>query len=135
MSKSIHCFYCGGWCYADDPYNPKTDIWCLLCARWQTPKDFKPLPYVVQSDASFSDTDWYIDEHGDIIDIIDQKIEELIERAPYKTYNVSYVAKAVHCSNSEARMTLERLVRIGALERYIYGPQDRWVGYRKATHG
>lgn len=77
---------------------------------------------------------WYIDEHGDIIDVIDQKIEEYIEARPDSNYNVSYVAKAVHCSNSEARMTLERLVRIGVLERYYYGPMDRWVGYRK-LHG
>ncbi len=131
MPKSIHCYHCGGWCYSEDPYNLKADIWCLMCARWQVPATFKPLPYVSRTEDKFDDSEWYIDENGDIIDIIDQKIEGLIGKNPDNSFNVSYVAKAVHCSNSEARMTLDRLVRIGQLALYTYGPMDRWVAYRK----
>lgn len=131
MAKSIRCNRCGGWCYSDDPYNPKADIWCLMCGDWQRPAGFKPLPFVSRNDDTYDDSDWHIDEHGDIVDVIDRRIEGLIAGAPDASYNVSYVAKEVHCSNSEARMTLDRLARNGELELYVYGPMDRWSAYRR----
>lgn len=137
------CPRCGGFIYADDPrkippYTDtwKSDVWCLICGEWIPPPGFKPLPYVVHQEDRIDENSWYIDGNGDIIDGIDRKIEELIEAHPERSFNVSYVAKAVHCSNSEARMTLDRLTRHGEMELYRYGPQDRWLAYRRvgASH-
>jgi hypothetical protein len=125
------CPRCGGFTYADDPYNPKTDIWCLNCGGWILPPNFKPLPLVNHIEDKLDADQWYIDDHGDIIDIIDLNIEDLVFKNPDQPFNVSYVAKAVHCSNSEARMTLDRLVRVGDMEIFRYGPQDRWLAYRR----
>jgi hypothetical protein len=128
-SREAPCYRCGGWTYSEFG-----DRWCLLCGEHIKPPDFKPLPFVIFNDDRIGDDEWFIDDNGDIIDHIDQKIEALIETSPHATYNVSYVAKAVHCSNYEARMTLDRLVRIGELEVFTYGPQSRWTAYRKAQH-
>ena len=123
------CTRCNGWTYPDDPTNKKTDWSCLMCGESIYPPNFKPLPYVARFEDTPADSDWYIDEHGDIIDIIDRKIEEYI--AENDMFTVSSVSKKVQCSNSEARMTLERLVRNGRLREYTYGPMDRWTGYTK----
>lgn len=129
MTKSIHCYHCGSWCYADDPYKENTDVWCLLCARWQAPPDFKPLPFVVRDEEpNFNGQDWYIDSHGDIIDIVDKRIEAFI--ATKDTFTVTSIAKKTNCSTSEAYMTLQRLMRNGLVEQYVYGPLNRWRGYR-----
>lgn len=126
-SMQSRCNRCGGNIYKEDPTNPKSDVWCLLCGEWIAPPGYKPLPFVVMAEENFSANEWHIDEHGDIVDIIDEKIEALIELD--KVLTVSAVAKTVHCSNSEARITLERLVRNGTLRRFTYGPQDRWTAY------
>lgn len=126
------CPRCRGWIYAEDPYNKRTDWWCLMCGEWIAPKDFKPLPYVARFEDTPSDSDWYIDEHGDIIDVIDRKIESYIKENNF--FTVSAVSKKVQCSNSEARMTLDRLVRNGVLHEYRYGPMNRWTGYKKVSN-
>lgn len=127
MAKS--CPRCKGWIYTDLINPKKIERWCLMCGEWIAPIDFKPLPYVAREDETFKDAnDWYIDEHGDIIDIIDRKIEEYIRTV--HTFTVSAVAKKINCAISEARMTLDRLIRNGSIEKFTYGPQDRWTGYR-----
>ena len=107
-----------------------------MCGEWQLPPNFKPLPIMSKNEEpSFKDTEWYIDEHGDIIDIIDKRIEKYI--ADKDTFTVSAIAKKINCAISEVRMTLERLMRHGQVESYRYGPpeastgQPRWTGYRK----
>lgn len=130
MSIPKNCPRCTGWIYADDPFNRKSDIWCLMCGEWVNRPT--PLPFIGRNTESFHEDAWYIDEHGDIIDIIDQKIENLVK--DNVSLNVSAVAKRVGCSNADARMTLERLVRNKVLIKYTYGPQDRWIGYRKAPY-
>jgi hypothetical protein len=121
------CSRCRGNLYKEDPTNPKSDVWCLMCGAWIPPPGFTPLPYVVMSEDNYSYSEWKIDKHGDIVDIIDEKIEALIQ--PESILTVTQVAKTVHCSNSEARITLERLVRNGTLIRFTYGPQERWTAY------
>lgn len=134
---TLSCPRCiGGFIYADDPRDAKTDYWCLMCGEWIPPSGYRPLPLIPKSDMDkFDEVPFVVDEHGDFIDIIDIKIESLIPQMPILT--VSVVAKRVGCSNSEARATLERLVRIKTLEKFYYGPQQRWVGYRKSAviHG
>ena len=127
---TLSCPRCNGFVYADDPRDSKTDFWCLICGEWCPPSGYRPLPYVPKSEADiYGNTSYYVDEHGDFIDIIDLKIEKLI--GVYDVLTVSAVAKKVGCSNGEARATLERLARIKILERYSYGPQNRWLGYKK----
>lgn len=121
------CHRCGGNLYSDDPTDPKSLIWCLQCGEWIAPPGFKPMPYIAMPEESYVPAEWTVDEHGDFIDIIDLKIEALVQ--PDVPLTVSAVAKAVHCSNSEARFTLERLVRNGTLMKYTYGPQNRWIAY------
>ncbi len=123
------CHRCGGQLYSDDPYNPRSDIWCLLCCEPIYPDGFKPLPYVAKLEDDSSNA-WYIDEHGDILDIIDKRIEEFVAHG--RPVTVSAVAKAVHCSNYEARHTLERLKDRGRMNKFTYGPQNRWIGYQLA---
>jgi predicted transcriptional regulator len=91
------------------------------------------LPYAVRFDESSPQIDWEIDEYGNIVDEIDKKVEKLVEGGSFLT--VSHVAKKLHCSNGDARISLERLVRIGSAEKFQYGPQNRWVGYRKKGFG
>lgn len=131
---TLSCPRCRGFVYADDPTNPRTDYWCLMCGEWIPPSGYRPQPLIPKSDADkYDDTAYFIDEHGDFIDVIDLKIESLITDDAILT--VSAIAKKVGCSNGEARATLERLTRIKTLERYSYGPQSRWVGYKKRMHG
>lgn len=123
------CPRCKGWVYKEDPAKEKSDSWCLMCGGWIQPSNFKPLPYVVRNEEpSFVEQDWYIDAHGDIIDIIDRRIEDFI--ATKESFTVTSIAKKINCSTSEAYMTLQRLVRNGTVEQYVYGPMDRWRGYR-----
>jgi hypothetical protein len=127
------CPRCGGWVYTDPPYTAKSDRWCINCCEPIYPKHFKPLPYAVRFDESSPQIDWEIDEYGNIVDEIDKKVEKLVEGGSFLT--VSHVAKKLHCSNGDARISLERLVRIGSAEKFQYGPQNRWVGYRKKGFG
>lgn len=126
------CTRCKGSLYREDPTNPKSDVWCFNCGEWIPPPGFTPLPYVVMNEDNYSYSTWHIDKHGDIVDIIDEKIENLIK--PDSILTVTQVAKTVHCSNSEARVTLERLVRNGTLIRFTYGPMDRWTAYIKTEN-
>lgn len=122
------CPRCNGQLYSDDPWNPKSDVWCLLCGEWIPPNGYRPLPYVSRLEEDAPSDAWYVDEYGDILDIIDQRIEEYMQHG--RAVTVSAVAKAVHCSNYESRQTLERLTLRGKLRRFAYGPQDRWIGYQ-----
>ena len=123
------CPRCEGQLYSDDPWNPKSEVWCFMCCEAIFNDDFQPLPYVSRLEDSSSKDDWFVDEYGDILDIIDQRIEELLQNGFPVT--VSSVAKAVHCSNFEARHTLDRLTMRGKIQKFTYGPQDRWIGYQK----
>lgn len=129
IQRGVRCPRCKGKCYREDPTNPKSDVWCLLCGEWICPPGFEPKPYLVRLEDSVNGHNWKIDEHGDIIDFIDLKIEALVDEGNPLT--VSHVAKKVHCSNGDARMTLERLTRIGKVRRFNYGPMDRWVAYQQ----
>jgi hypothetical protein len=100
-----------------------------MCGEPIYPPDFKPLPYTARTDDDAPKMDWEIDEYGYIVDEIDKKVEKLVDEGSFLT--VSHVAKKLHCSNGDARMSLERLVRIGTAEKNEYGPQNRWVAYRK----
>lgn len=128
-AKRKACPRCGGWIYTDPPYTKKADRWCLMCGEPIYPPDFKPLPYSARVDDSSPPVDWQIDEYGNIVDEIDKKVEKLVDEGSFLT--VSHVAKKLHCSNGDARISLERLVRIGTAEKTHYGPQNRWVAYRK----
>lgn len=114
--------------YSEDPTNPKADIWCFQCGEWIRPPDFKPLPYAPHLEDGPQNVVWRIDEYGDIVDELDEKIEAMLEDRNVVT--VSGVAKKFHCSNSAARMSLERLVRINKIDTIEYGPQKRWLGYQ-----
>lgn len=124
------CHRCNGQLYSDDAWNQRSDIWCLMCCAWIPPDGYIPVPFASHLDDDATSDEFYIDEHGDILDIIDQRIEEYMMTGV--TVTVSSVAKRVHCSNFEARQTLERLTLRKKLIRFTYGPQDRWIGYRKA---
>lgn len=102
-----------------------------MCGEHILPEDFKPLPFVSRHDDPDKYDSWAIDEHGDIIDIIDRKIESYINEHPYQRYLVSDIARIASCSNGDARMTLERLTKNGVLQRFPHGPQGRWLAYRR----
>jgi hypothetical protein len=127
--RNRSCHRCGGWVYIDPPYTEKAERWCLACGASIYPKDFKPLPFAVRLEDANPTVDWEIDQYGNIVDEIDRKVEKLVEQGSFLT--VSQVAKKLHCSNGDARISLERLVRIGTAEKRQYGPQNRWVGYQK----
>lgn len=124
------CPRCGGWVYTDDPAKKKPESWCLMCGEDIKPPDFKPLPFVARNDDPLPDSSWFINDEGEIIDIIDIKVEEFAKENNF--FTVSAVSKKVQCSNNEARYSLQRLVKNGTLLEYRYGPQNRWVGYKRS---
>lgn len=129
MSMVQRCSRCiNGQAFPEDPDNPKSDIVCLQCGEWQKPPGYKPFPYISRLEDTTYKKTWDVDEDGNIYDEIDRKVEELV--AAGETLTVSHVARTLHCSNGDARMSLDKMVGAGTAHTIRYGPQDRWIGYR-----
>lgn len=127
MQRCTRCM--NGQAFHEDPGNPKSDVVCLQCGEWQRPKNWHPQPYISRLEDTTYKKTWEVDKEGNIVDEIDLRVEDLL--ATDDTFTVSQVARSLHCSNGDARMSLERLLRMNRAETIRYGPQSRWTGYKR----